>query len=190
MAQGVEPQAVPPASADSSDWTFQPYNEVASDYIGYQLMRPYQRIRQTHNPDCQPPCNADCPTCWYIQLLNSQHFSSAVSDLTFELRLTCQAATAQQICPSPSLSTTPPYSPQQQCSGHGTCTDFDPVCTDAAFEQGECTYCQCNPGWGDVGCNVPAPDLELEAVNAVSTSANQWQYFNLPLDVSQLASCT
>lgn len=187
MAQGVVPEAMPPASADSAEWTFQPYNQVTSDYIGYQLMRPYQRVRQTHSPDCQPQCDAACPTCWYIQLLNSQHFSTA--DLTFELRLTCQAASAQQICPSPSLSTTPPYTPQQQCSGQGTCQVFDPVCTDAAFQQGECTFCECQAGWGDVGCDVPAPDLKLEDVNTASTAAGTWQYYNLPLDVSRLLKC-
>lgn len=184
MAQGSPPTAIPPASANTADWTFQPYNQVANDYIGYQLMRPYQRIRQTHRPVCQPPCDTACPTCWYIQLLNSQQYSSA--DLTFELRLTCQIASAQQICPSPSLSTIPPYTPQRECSGNGTCTVFDPVCTDAAFQQGECTYCACKPGWGDVGCDVPVPDLQLEAVTNVRTSAGSWQYFNLALDVSHL----
>lgn len=185
MAQGVAPTATAPASG-SADWVFQPYNEVASDYLGYQLMRAYQRIRQTHSPDCQPPCDADCPTCWYIQLLNAQHFSSA--DLTFELRLTCQAASAQQICPSPSLSTTPPYTPQQQCSGHGICKVFDPVCTDAAFQQGECTYCECQPGWGDVGCDVAAPELQLNVVKTVSTPTGTWQFYNLDLDVSHSLS--
>lgn len=184
MAQGVLPEATQPSSADSTDWTFQPYNKVASDYDGYQLMRPYQFIRQTHSSQCQPACSAPCPTCWYIQLLNSQLYNSA--DLTFELRLTCQAPADQQICPSPALNNTQPYLPKPQCSGSGNCRVFDPVCTDAAFQQGECTYCDCDEGWGDVGCNVPAPNLQLGAVKAFSTSPGGWQYYNLALDVSHV----
>ncbi|KAL3149028.1 hypothetical protein ABBQ32_001876 [Trebouxia sp. C0010 RCD-2024] len=51
MAQGQIPSALPSdTSASGPDWTFTPYNKVAADYLGYQLMRPYQRIRQTHDP--------------------------------------------------------------------------------------------------------------------------------------------
>ncbi|KAL0035152.1 hypothetical protein WJX79_003689 [Trebouxia sp. C0005] len=91
MAQGTIPDALPPQSpASSPDWTFTPYNQVANDYFGYQLMRPYQRIRQTHNPKCAAPCSAP----WYIQILNSQLWSSF--NLTYQLRVTCQSATDQQ----------------------------------------------------------------------------------------------
>jgi len=179
MAQGTIPEALPPQSpASSPDWTFTPYNQVANDYFGYQLMRPYQRIRQTHNPKCAAPCTAP----WYIQILNSQLWSSF--NLTYQLRVTCQSATDQQGCPSPALSEAAPHLPKQQCSDNGSCQVFDPVCTDATFAQGECTFCECNSGWGDVGCNIPTPDLALDTEQLYSTESGVWSFFNVALDVS------
>ena len=179
MTQGQIPKAIPSdSSASSPDWTFSPYNQVAADYFGYQLMRPYQRIRQTHDPRCPAPCASP----WNIQLLNSDQWSSF--NLTYQLRVTCQLASDQQNCPSPALSENPPHSPMGQCSGNGNCKVFDPVCTDASFAQGECTFCECNSGWGDVGCNIPALDLALDSQVPYYTDAGAWTFFNLPIDVS------
>ncbi|DBA74447.1 TPA: hypothetical protein ACH3X1_011194 [Trebouxia sp. C0004] len=177
MAQGTIPDVLPPLSpASSPDWTFTPYNQVANDYFGYQLMRPYQRIRQTHNPKCAAPCTAP----WYIQILNSQLWSSF--NLTYQLRVTCQSATDQQGCPSPALSEAAPHLPKQQCSDNGSCQIFDPVCTDATFAQGECTFCECDAGWGDVGCNIPTPDLAFDTEQLYSTQSGAWSFFNVALD--------
>lgn len=173
------------SSVSGPDWTFTPYNKVAADYLGYQLMRPYQRIRQTHDPRCPPPCTSP----WYIQVLNSQHWSSF--NLTYHLRVTCQSASEQQSCPSPALSDDEPYNPKKQCSGHGSCTVFDNVCTDASFAQGECTFCECDSGWGDVGCSIPVHDLTLDRQVSYHTAAGEWTLFNLPLNVStQGARCS
>ena len=184
MAQGQIPKALPSDTYVSApDWTFTPYNKVAADYVGYQLMRPYQRIRQTHDPRCPPPCSAP----WYIHILNSEHWSSF--NLTYRLRVTCQLASEQQVCPSPALSADAPHTPKEQCSGHGLCKVFDNVCTDASFAQGECTFCECEPGWSDVGCNVPAQDIVLNRQVSQHTAAGDWTFFNLPLNVSQHLQC-
>ena len=181
MAQGQIPKAFPSDTFVSApDWTFTPYNNVAADHFGYQLMRPYQRIRQSHDPRCPSPCSAP----WYIQIFNSEHWSSF--NLTYQLRVTCQLASEQQGCPSPAVSPDAPYTPKEQCSGNGLCKVFDDVCTDASFAQEECTYCECKPGWGDVGCSIPAEDLSLDRQISQQTAAGDWTFFNLPLDVSKL----
>ena len=178
MAQGQIPKALPSdTSVSAPDWTFTPYNKVAADYFGYQLMRPYQRVRQSHDPRCPSPC----PVQWYIQILNSEHWSSF--NLTYQLRVTCQSAPEQQGCPSPAVSEDAPHTPKESCSGNGVCKVFDNVCTDASFAQGECTYCECKPGWADVGCTIPAQDLSLKRQVSQQTGVGDWTFYSLPLDV-------
>ena len=180
MAQRVVPKAIPPSNPDSnSDWTFTPYNAVAYDYTGYQLTRPYQHVRQTYNPACKFPA---CTDPWYVEVVNPQPYGGF--NLTYQLRVTCQSASDAQGCPSPALAETAPHVPLGQCSDKGQCTAFDSVCTDASFAQGECTFCDCETGWGDVGCNVAVPDLPVDHEQQVSTQSGLWSYFNVALDVS------